>query len=422
VPNDPQTSLPGPAPLRDLLRLTLTPGLGPVLIARLLAAFGSASEVLATPARRLQTVRGIGKGSADAIAGGLAESGTLVDDELALAARLGVRLVARGDAEYPNLLDSIPDPPPLLYVKGALHPADSDRYPIGIVGSRACTAYGIEQAERFAGVLGRAGLTIVSGGARGIDTAAHRGALRSGARTIAVVGCGLAQCYPPENAELYERIAAGGAVVSELPLNTAPEARNFPARNRILSGMSLGILVIEAGRKSGALITARLAAEDHGREVMVLPGRVDSAASLGALDLVKAGGAMLVTEPGDVIELLEAPARHTAGGTHADRYAGTAVEDGALFVGPGDGGVDEAEADGGVGATASEAKPRRGPVKAALSDRQRAILDALEEPRTIDQLCEATGLEASELRSELTILELLRRIGRAGGRLTRTRG
>jgi len=390
--------------LRDLLRLTLTPGLGPILIARLLAAFGSPPAVLAASARDLERVKGIGSGKSVSFVKGMKESAALVDAELDLAANLGVDLVALDHPTYPPLLRSIPDAPPLLYVRGRIDPAELDQYPVAIVGSRKATHYGIEQAERFGGLLARSGLTIVSGGARGIDTAAHRGALRSGGRTIAVLGCGLAECYPPENAALFDQIAsgAGGAVISELPLRTAPEADNFPARNRLISGISLGIIVIEAGKRSGSLITARLAAEDHGREVMAVPGRVDSPASWGTHDLLKQGGAALVTEPGDVLNLLETPARHSFSGSHADRYADPSRTPDSLFV----------ENDqGDVRATAA---PR-----IAATASQSAILAALEQPLTLDELAQATGLSPAGLRAEVTVLELQRRVTRHGSRVGR---
>lgn len=387
------------AAIRDLLQLTLTPGLGPVLISRLLAAFGSAAAALEASAADLERIKGIGTGKSVAFVKGFREARAKVDDELALAERLGVTLVPRGDPMYPPLLASIDDAPPLLYVRGRLDPSGPDRYPVAIVGSRNATAYGIEQAERFAGVLGRAGLVVVSGGARGIDTAAHRGALRGGGRTVAILGCGLAECYPPENAELFDRIAAsGGAVISELPLRTHPEADNFPARNRLISGMSLGVIVIEAGKRSGSLITARLAAEDHGREVMAVPGRVDSPASWGTHELLKQGGAALVTEPGDVLAILETPARHSFNGSHQDRYADPTRAADSLFA------------------------DRLSTGALPLSDVQRAILAALDSPRTLDELAQATGLSPATLRAEVTVLEIQRRVRRAGSQFVRGEG
>lgn len=400
--------------LHDLLRLTLTPGLGPVLISRLLSAFGSAGEVLRASARDLERVRGIGAGKSPALARGMKESGPLVPPELELAAQIGARLIPRTSPEYPPLLASISDAPPLIYARGEISPSGEDQYPVAIVGSRECTHYGLEQSERFATFLASSGLTVVSGGARGIDTAAHRGALRAGGRTIAVLGCGLAECYPPENRGIYDEIAGSGgsgshgAIVSELPLRTPPDADNFPARNRLISGMSLGVIVIEAGQRSGSLITARLAAEDHGREVMAVPGRVDSAASRGTHDLLKRGGAALVTEPADVLEVLHAPARHAFVGSHADRYADPARPPvGELFTREGDRNEP------------TETRPNALPRDHALSDAQRTILAALRsDPLTIDQLSVATGLGPSVLRGEITLLELQRRVVREGSRLS----
>ncbi len=397
-------------PARDVLQLTLTPGVGPILCRRIIQRFGSAGAALAASPAQLQEVQGIGKQLGPAIARGVREAQALVAEELDLAQRLGVRLLALGEPDYPELLAQIPDAPPILYVRGTLEPRARDRYSVGIVGSRDATAYGIEQGERFAGGLARAGLTIVSGGARGIDTAAHRGALRAGGRTTVVLGCGLGECYPPENAELFARIAeakegSGGAIVSELPLRTPPTADNFPARNRLISGLSLGVIVIEAGQRSGSLITARLAAEEHGREVMAVPGRVDSPTSKGTHELLKSGGAALVTEPGDVLEVLRGPARHSFEGTHADRYADPSRaprDSDGLFAGS--------------TASQSASPPRTSP---NLSDAQQRVLAALDSARTLDEIVAKTGLDPAKLRAEITALEMLRQVRRTGTRIER---
>lgn len=379
---------------RDMLALTLTHGLGPVLIARLLDTFGSPEAVLGLSAMQLEKVKGIGPGKSQAIAAELAKAPMLVEAELARVEKLGARIICRGDADYPQLLSQIPNPPPLLYVRGGLAPLGEDRFPVAIVGSRHCSPYGLEQSERFGGIFARAGLTVISGGARGIDTAAHRGAVRSSGRTIVVLGCGLGHVYPPENAELFDRIVGlGGSVVSELPIDAPPAAENFPPRNRIISGMSLGVLVIEAAVGSGALITAKMAAEDHGREVFAVPGRVDSPTSRGTHELLKSGGAQLVTDPGDVISALELPANHLAAGTHRDRYSPQ------LF--------DAAEP--------TPAEPQRLP-EAVPDD---PILTALASPATLDQLLARTGLPVAELRARLTMLELQKRVRRSGSQFER---
>ncbi len=384
-----------------MLKLTCVSGLGPKLIARLIEVCGSPEAAASASAAELARVKGIGHGRALELAASLRASGDLALRELDLAEELGVTLLAKGEVGYPSLLEQLPDAPALLYVRGRLAPAGEDRFAVAIVGSRNCTHYGLEQAERFASVLASAGLTVVSGGARGIDTAAHHGTLRARGRTVAVLGCGLAECYPPENKDLFAKIAEGhGAVVSELPLRTPPNAENFPARNRIISGLSLGVLVIEADERSGALITARVATEDHGRESMALPGRVDSPASRGTLELIKKGGAALVTEPGDVLNLLESAARHLHEGTHADRYA--AVASMTLF--------DDRRTE-----ALRSAQPAAETVR-PMSEHRRLILSALTEPRTTDEIARATGVELHMLRSELTLLEIERAVVREGSR------
>jgi DNA processing protein len=386
VPNDAHTC--------SMLRLCLTPGLGPVRITRAIDVLGSPDAILKASIPTLRRVPGIGPKVAASITGSRDETLDRAHAEFAAAERIGARLIAKGSPDYPPLLAEMDDSPAVFSIRGRIDPHDLDRFPVGMVGSRSCTLYGLEQAERFAGALARAGLTVVSGGARGIDTASHRGALNAGGRTIVVQGCGLAHAYPPDNAELFERIIAEdrGAIISELPINTAPKAENFPARNRIISALSLGVLVIEAGRKSGALITARLAAEEHGREVMALPGRVDSDASRGTLELIRDGGAAPVIEPADVVHTLENAARHHFDGTHTAR-----------FVDP-------------LKPVETEVSP-----VSNLGPTQQRIIESLTEPRSADDLAAALGLELSVLRSELTMLELQRRIVRKGSFFTRHR-
>jgi DNA processing protein len=232
------------------------------------------------------------------------------DRDLTLMSRLSVRLIPRGAPEYPALLREIPDPPIALYCRGTLEPADARS--IAIVGSRQATDYGKRLAERFARELVEAGFTVVSGLAKGLDTAAHYGAVRAGGRTIACLGCGVDVAYPYENRQLAEAVAAQGAVLSEYPMTAPPDAWHFPSRNRIVSGLSLGVVVIEAPAKSGALITVECAVEQN-REVFAVPGNVDNFRNRGAHALIKDGAKLVETvddilaelRPGDVQRTLD---------------------------------------------------------------------------------------------------------------------
>ncbi len=276
-----------------LLTLHLSGMVGAALYRRLVRHFGSAETAARAPARELQRVPGVGPVTAQAIADA-SRSGE-APREIDRAAKDGVRLIAYGEPGYPAALSSIFDPPLALAVRGTL----DDSLALAVVGSRECTAYGRRQADRFGQEFARLGVTVVSGLARGIDTAAHQAALRAG-RTIAVLGSGLQRVYPPENRRLAEEIAARGAVLSEFPLTAGPEPTNFPRRNRIISGLSLGVLVVEAGDTSGALLTADWAMEQS-REVFCLPGSVESPMSRGCHEFIRQG-AKLVECPADVLE------------------------------------------------------------------------------------------------------------------------
>jgi len=287
---------PNSADIEKWLRLIRAESVGPTTFAKLIKHFGSADRALGASVSELAKINGVGFKTAERIA---ASRGKFdVSAELALAEKLDIWIINIDDKRYPPALKQIYDPPPVLYIKGSL--TREDNLAISIVGSRLCSLYGQEQASRFAHFLSSAGFTICSGMARGIDSAAHQGALSAGGRTIAVQGCGLASVFPPENKKLFELIAESGACISELPLGYEPLSENFPPRNRIIAGLSLGTIVVEAGLRSGALITARAALENN-REVMAVPGKIDSPLSKGTHQLLKQG-AKLIESVEDVME------------------------------------------------------------------------------------------------------------------------
>jgi len=371
----------GPEAIDDAtLRMALAEGVGPVFSRRLLERFGSADAVVNASVRELALVESVGPLRAEQFR--RAFDAASPDAERRAMARSGARLLRLGRSEYPQLLAAIADPPAVLWVRGELQ-AD-DALAVAVVGSRRCTSYGREQAMRLAFALAEVGLTVISGGARGIDAAAHRAALRAGGRTVAVLGCGLGHCYPAEHAELFDEIARAGAVVSEFPTSMGPRPEFFPRRNRIISGLSLGVVVIEAASRSGALVTAREAVESHHREVMALPGPVDSPTSVGCHRAIREGWAGLVTGAKDVITQLE-PAiwllRALPGGIGGGTRATQASSRGA---GP------------------CPAAPR------SLSDGDCALLDAL--PATgrarADELAMRVARPIGEVLAALTTLEI----------------
>lgn len=284
------------------LALNLLPKIGPVRVRRLLEIFESPERVLASSRSDLRRVEGIGAEMADQIAGW--ENHIDLEEEKRRIAEHDVTLLTLDDDNYPPLLRNIHDPPFLLYVRGEILP--QDQRAIGIVGSRRCTHYGREAARKLSFQLAHAGLTVISGLARGIDTAAHEAALAAEGRTIAVLGSGVGNVYPPENQALADRIIANGngAVISEFPVLYVPDRQSFPLRNRIVSGMSEGLLVAEAPTRSGSLITANQALE-QGRSVYAVPGPIDRDTSSGCNHLIQQG-AKLVIHSGDILEDLDA--------------------------------------------------------------------------------------------------------------------
>jgi DNA processing protein len=338
---------------------------------RLRNRFGSLSGIFQASREELLHVEGVGPKLAAELM--KQRNSDAARDELAACRERDVSLILIDDARYPDSLREIHDPPQLLYVKGELAP--SDRLAIGIVGSRRCTLYGRQQAERFARDLASTGITIVSGLARGIDACAHRGAIEAQGRTLAVLGSGVEQIYPPEHETLAEEVTSQGAIVSESCLRQAPVPGLFPQRNRIISGLCQGVLIVEASRNSGALHTARHACE-QGREVFVIPGRLDSVASEGCHDLIR-DGAQLVRHVDDILEMLgplTQPARAPDGQTVLT------------------------------------------PRELNLNEQERSLLDLIPlEPGTVDEVLRAAELDDARVLSTLTVLEMKRLIRRLPG-------
>jgi DNA processing protein len=282
-----------------LIALNMIEHVGPVRLRKLLEHFGEPPAILRASKAALQQVHGIGEEVAEAISNW--EGGIDLTAELKRIQDFGCRVVTHQDEEYPESLRQIYDPPTVLYVKGQM--TAKDKNAVALVGSRQMTSYGSEAARKLAYQLAYVGVTVVSGGARGIDTAAHQGALAGKGRTIAVLGTGINLIFPPENAALYERIAANGAIITQFPFNRQADKQSFPIRNRIVAGMTLGTVVVEAHLTSGALITANFATE-YGRQVFAVPGHIDSPRSKGCHELIKRG-AKLCESAEDVLSEFE---------------------------------------------------------------------------------------------------------------------
>ena len=301
----------------SLVSLNLIPQIGSVRLGRLLEYFEKPEEIFKASRQSLEAL--VGSRISENIVS--FDTGSL-DNDLASARRAGIEIITLFDESYPQNLRNIQGLPIVLYVLGKI--TEGDNLSLGIVGSRRASFYGLSSAERFAAELALNKLTIVSGMARGVDTYAHRGALKAHGRTIAVLGSGINHIYPPENRDLADKIAKSGAVVSEFPMETKPLAQNFPRRNRLISGLSLGVLVTEAARNSGALITVDFALE-QGREVFALPGRIDASGSMGTNELLKQG-AKLVTCSEDILEELNLNTFYNNGQGAAGMEAGILSE------------------------------------------------------------------------------------------------
>ena len=357
-----------------LIALNLIEGVGPVRVRQLLELFGDAAKILSASRSELLHVRGIGEDTAEAIV----KWETTVDlaAELKRIQDFGCSVLTQNDPEYPELLRQIYDPPVVLYIRGAF--TAKDKNSVAMVGSRTTTHYGVEVARKLAYQLAYVGVTVVSGGARGIDSASHQGALNAKGRTVCVLGTGINVVFPPENKDLFDRVAANGAVMTQFPFNRNGDRQTFAIRNRIVAGMTLGTVVVEANLTSGALITANFATE-YGRQVFAVPGRIDSPRSKGCHDLIKKG-AKLCEGAEDVLSEFE--------------YLFPASN---RLPSPGETGVLPA---------------------LELSQNEQKVYDALsQEESSVDEVIRQSGLPASAVSVGLLSLEMKRIVKQLPGKL-----
>ena len=364
---------------RDWLTLALVPGVGTAKFIRLLARFRTPRNVLDAPQGALEEV--VGPRLAERI--GQYRDVVDVARQERLIEKYDVSLVTLDDATYPVRLAEIYDPPLVLFLRGELH--EADQHCVAVVGTRRPTPYGVRMAEKLAGELAARGITVISGMAAGIDAAAHRGALEAGGRTIAVFGNGVDVVYPPQHAELMDRITQHGCVISEFEMGTKPVAGNFPHRNRIISGMTLGAVIVEAPSKSGALITARRAA-DQGREVFAVPGQVGVRNSEGPHALIRDGAKLVETVEDILVELnLPAELRQAPSPAAPPEPADTSAQ------------------------AAQAPSPPRPPERQAtgVSPLEKDVLSVLSPDGSfVDEIAQACRISVSEALSSLTVLEL----------------
>jgi len=357
-----------------LIALNMIEHVGPVRLRHLLQHFSDAAAILNASRDKLMRVHGIGVDVAEAITNW--ESGVDLPGELKRIHDFGCHVLTEADEAYPELLRSIYDPPIVLYVKGQL--TAKDKNAVALVGSRQTTHYGLEVSRKLAYQLAYVGVTVVSGGARGIDTAAHQGALAAKGRTVVVLGTGINIVFPSENVELFERVAANGAIITQFPFNRCADKQTFPIRNRIVAGMTLGTVVVEANLTSGALITANFATE-YGRQVFAVPGRIDSPRSKGCHELIKKG-AKLCESAEDILSEFEYlfPATNRAPGPN---------ETGILPA-------------------------------LSLSDHEQKVIDCLKthDESTIDEVIRKSGLPASTVSVALLGLEMKRIVKQLPGK------
>jgi DNA processing protein len=417
---------------RDMLALTMVTGVGPIVIRSLLNRFGTAGAALRAGKSQIQTAENVSPKLAEKIAHGLDNPD--IDREVALCREHGVTMVLQSDEEFPDVLRELPDCPAMLFVKGRIEPID--RLAVAVVGSRRSTTYGRRMAEKLSASLARSGMTVVSGLARGIDEAAHRGALAGGGRTLAVLANGLSKIYPPEMESLAAEIVKHGALISEMPMGHPPLAELFIRRNRIISGLSLGVIVVEAALRSGSLSTARHAMEQN-REIFAVPGPADSLTSQGCHRLIR-DGAKLVETVDDVIEELRTAVRNVIGEVREAQQQ--RLFDDEPVDEETDANGDDSPVSSPRGEADSKPKPteraaskpaKKSPTDKALRDRteqdtnpaairlgpeERILYELIgSDPIGADQLITASGLPSGRVLALVSLMEMRRLVKRSPG-------